>query len=212
MSVCVNVDCRSINFLTLAIIWTSFWSVSVSLCPPLLVSVLSFVVIDVVVAIVVVILVVMCNRELNKYTLWKRVYMWICAYNIYHWLRLALAFGCCYFPITIDVRFHAHTLFRLFIRWFFRSFFFCPSIYLSNYLVRSFFRSFLFIFIFFLQLIGLIQIVTTAEPYRQACMCEWVCSFQNSSLILFYSKWNQLFVIIWDRFDKHHYCWCTLFL
>lgn len=65
----------------------------------------------------------------------------------------------------------------------------------------SFFCSLLSFLLSFLQSIGLIRIVSIAH------------SIHSSALILYYSKWNQLFVIIWDRFDKHTidrvpFCYC----
>lgn len=112
--------------------------------------------------------------------------MWICAYNIYHWLRLALAFGAT--ATSQSMCDSTLTLVRSLILSIFLSL--SISIYLSRTIsfVRSF-DLFLFIFIFFLQLIGLIRIVTTAVPHRQACMC--VCAHFKTA-VWYYSIRNEI--------------------
>lgn len=87
----------------------------------------------------------------------------------------------------------------------------CLSIYLSC----PFFLSFASFFLFICFILSPVDRLNSNCYYCHTVLAMgayvWVCAhFTTAVLILFYSKWNQLFVIIWDRFDKH-YCWCIPF-
>lgn len=82
--------------------------------------------------------------------------------------------------------------------------------------ILVFFSLVLFIFLFFLQLIGLSRIVTTAVPYRQTCMhkcasscvCVWVCSFQNCR-VWYYSSRNEIsYLLSYEIVSTNTICWC----
>lgn len=107
--------------------------------------------------------------------------MWICAYNIYHWLRLA----CNRSATSQSMCDSTLILFRLFVH----SFFLSPSnyIYLSYYLVHSFYF-FCFVYFHFLSPVDRLKPnCYYCRTVYAACMCVPI-SKQQFDTILFEMK------------------------